>query len=122
MIGDHVAQGAGLVKVAGAILYADGFGDRDLHMVNIILVPDRLKDAIAEAEDQNILYGLLAQIVVDAKNLIFCEHFGKMLVQGFGRFQVIAEGLFKDESTPLARSEEHTSELQSLAYLVCRLL
>src|SRR2546423_11059629 len=27
-----------------------------------------------------------------------------------------------DESRPRARSEEHTSELQSLAYLVCRLL
>src|SRR2546425_1655115 len=26
------------------------------------------------------------------------------------------------EAPPLARSEEHTSELQSLAYLVCRLL
>src|SRR2546423_11993030 len=28
----------------------------------------------------------------------------------------------KTRSSPLARSEEHTSELQSLAYLVCRLL
>src|SRR2546425_7197103 len=28
----------------------------------------------------------------------------------------------RDDSTPKLRSEEHTSELQSLAYLVCRLL
>src|SRR5205823_9410568 len=28
----------------------------------------------------------------------------------------------KNENMPQARSEEHTSELQSLAYLVCRLL
>ena len=30
--------------------------------------------------------------------------------------------LFKEALAPLYRSEEHTSELQSLAYLVCRLL
>src|SRR2546425_8034365 len=31
-------------------------------------------------------------------------------------------GNFSDATTRTARSEEHTSELQSLAYLVCRLL
>src|SRR5205823_14857834 len=30
--------------------------------------------------------------------------------------------LCRPAATPLPRSEEHTSELQSLAYLVCRLL
>src|SRR2546423_11433243 len=30
--------------------------------------------------------------------------------------------LLKQQAEALARSEEHTSELQSLAYLVCRLL
>src|SRR6266404_6930567 len=39
-------------------------------------------------------------------------------VQGSGTF--VARP--KYESTLVARSEEHTSELQSLAYLVCRLL
>src|SRR3989441_7023101 len=33
-----------------------------------------------------------------------------------------AEIAGKDHRTPEPRSEEHTSELQSLAYLVCRLL
>src|SRR2546425_5871043 len=31
-------------------------------------------------------------------------------------------GAWRDPRSPSARSEEHTSELQSLAYLVCRLL
>src|SRR5687767_15493948 len=38
---------------------------------------------------------------------------------------VIADGVMKAGNTTVswdARSEEHTSELQSLAYLVCRLL
>src|SRR2546425_2564451 len=40
-------------------------------------------------------------------------------VQGLGSRE--AEGRVGDQGRP-ARSEEHTSELQSLAYLVCRLL
>src|SRR3989441_8020883 len=35
-----------------------------------------------------------------------------------GRIETVSYG----EERPIARSEEHTSELQSLAYLVCRLL
>src|SRR2546425_8123134 len=35
--------------------------------------------------------------------------------------KAVAEFLFDDEKK-MVRSEEHTSELQSLAYLVCRLL
>src|SRR3989441_4121362 len=34
----------------------------------------------------------------------------------------IADGVYKVEEDVFIRSEEHTSELQSLAYLVCRLL
>src|SRR5205823_12586030 len=36
------------------------------------------------------------------------------------RFDVLIYGV--PDTSPYARSEEHTSELQSLAYLVCRLL
>src|SRR5205823_13780849 len=39
---------------------------------------------------------------------------------GFGALVVAA--VYQTRSAGLARSEEHTSELQSLAYLVCRLL
>src|SRR2546425_1336962 len=36
--------------------------------------------------------------------------------------QLAEQGLVAGQDGNLARSEEHTSELQSLAYLVCRLL
>src|ERR1039458_10660688 len=35
---------------------------------------------------------------------------------------VIARRVYRDPASPRARSEEHTSELQSLRHLVCRLL
>src|SRR2546423_8744571 len=38
------------------------------------------------------------------------------------REPVAASGAGSDEAVGTLRSEEHTSELQSLAYLVCRLL
>src|SRR2546425_3281576 len=40
----------------------------------------------------------------------------------FKNIQMDPFGLAGDDSGLLHRSEEHTSELQSLAYLVCRLL
>src|SRR2546423_3283468 len=45
------------------------------------------------------------------------------LTQGYNHTakEVIGNGVFKEEHDNM-RSEEHTSELQSLAYLVCRLL
>src|SRR2546425_6366365 len=39
-----------------------------------------------------------------------------------GEMPAAARGLVVREPEPPLRSEEHTSELQSLAYLVCRLL
>src|SRR2546423_6512893 len=58
-----------------------------------------------------------------------CERCGKVGIdKGDGRYPVDAKFRAGVEAVPTepqqagARSEEHTSELQSLAYLVCRLL
>ena len=44
-------------------------GHRDLHVVDVAAVPDRLEDPVAEPEDEQVLDGLLAQVVVDAEDL-----------------------------------------------------
>src|SRR2546423_11017443 len=46
--------------------------------------------------------------------------FGGAVYDGYG--SMIAEHRYSPALFRVARSEEHTSELQSLAYLVCRLL
>src|SRR2546425_9136972 len=56
-------------------------------------------------------------------NNIFCPVSNRGLVCVDPTFSPVLEGGFWPRGTPnCTRSEEHTSELQSLAYLVCRLL
>src|ERR1035438_702188 len=50
---------------------------------------------------------------------LYVSNDGKKIVQG--AFYDIANNPFKPELDKLKRSEEHTSELQSLRHLVCRL-
>jgi len=42
-------------------------------VVDVFLVPERLEDAVGEAEDQQVLDGLLAEIMVDAIRLALRE-------------------------------------------------
>ena len=73
MIRDHVPQRAGRVVIAAAKLDAELFGHGDLHMIDIVAVPDRLKNAVAEAEYQNILDRFFAEVMVDAVDLAFLQ-------------------------------------------------
>ena len=51
MIRDHVAKGtSGFVKTA-TMFHTDRFGGCDLHVVNVIPIPERLENGIGEAED-----------------------------------------------------------------------
>src|SRR5947208_7090279 len=71
------------------------------------------------------LFALLS--VLERKILARIQNrYGPNRVGPFGLFQPIADGikmLIKEDIVPVrARSEEHTSELQSPDHLVCRLL
>src|SRR5205823_10119161 len=55
---------------------------------------------------------------------LFRSHLNGLGHSALGETEVVGEGrrVIGAEADHLGRSEEHTSELQSLAYLVCRLL
>ena len=55
MVLDHVANYAGGLVVVAAVLDADRLGDQHLHVVDVPPVPDRLEEAIREAEDHMFL-------------------------------------------------------------------
>ncbi|MOA16223.1 hypothetical protein D3C78_1364240 [compost metagenome] len=59
-----------------------------------MIVPERFEQAVGEPADQDVLYGLLAQVMVDAVDLLFRHHLEQASIQGFGRMQVGTEGFF----------------------------
>jgi hypothetical protein len=66
-------------------------------------VPDGLEDPVPEAQDEQVLDGLLAQVVVDAQDLVLVEVLVQGVVQGAGAAQVVAERLLDDDPALLAR-------------------
>ena len=81
MVLHHVAQRAGLVVVTGTAFEADGFGHRDLHMVDMGGVPERLVERVGKAQRHQVLHRLLAEIVVDAEDLLFLEDLADRVVE-----------------------------------------
>ena len=103
---DHVGQRAGFLVIGAAAFHADRFGRRDLHVIHVAAVPQRLEDAVAEAEGQDVLHGLLAQVMIDAVDLGFVEDFVQAVAQLARAGQVVAEGLFHHQAPPAAALAE----------------
>ena len=73
MVRHHVAQRAGLVVEAAAMADAELFIDRDLDVVDMVAVPDRLEHAVGEAQHQDVLHRLLAEVVIDPVDLVLID-------------------------------------------------
>ena len=93
----HVAEDARGVVVGGAAFDGDLFGDGDLHVVDVIAVPDRLEDGVGEAQNQKVLHCLFAEVMVDAIDLVLGELAVDRLVQSLGAGLVGAEGFFHNQ-------------------------
>ena len=98
MVLDHVAQGPGLVVVGATVLDPHRLRHGDLHVVDEVPVPDRLEEGVGEAQGQDVLHGLLAQVVVDAVDLALGEEPRQQAVQFPGRGQVAAERLLHHDA------------------------
>ncbi|CAM5734932.1 hypothetical protein SFUMM280S_04815 [Streptomyces fumanus] len=100
MVLDDVPGGADAVVVAGPAADADVLGHGDLHVVDVGPVPDRLVHLVGEAQRQDVLDRLLAQVVVDAEDLVRLEHVVHQRVQLLGARQIVPERLFDDGAAP----------------------
>jgi hypothetical protein len=90
---EDVADGSGgLVEVA-PVLDPERLRHRHLDVVDEVVVPDRLEDPVGEAEGDDVLDALLAQVVVDPEDVALGEHVGDQVLELAGRGQVVAEGL-----------------------------
>ena len=101
MVRHHVAQRAGRVVELAAPLDADALRNGDLHMVDVIAVPQRLEDAVGEPQHHDVLDRLLSEIMVDAIDLALGEHAQDFAVERLRRGQIGAERLFDDDAPPM---------------------
>ncbi len=81
-----------------APLDAERLGHRDVHALDILARPDGLEERVREPEIQNVLNGLLAQIVIDAEDGLFREGAMERGVQRPCRLEVASERLLDDDA------------------------
>ena len=85
MVRHHVAQRAGLLVELAAMLDADGLRHRDLDVVDLLSVPQRLEQAVGEAQRHNVLDRFLAEEMVDPIDLMLLQRFQDLGIERFGR-------------------------------------
>jgi hypothetical protein len=90
---DVADRARGVVVAAAAGFHADRLGDGDLHQLDVFLVPQRLEEGVAEAEHQQVLHRLLAEVVVDAVELVLAQQAEQRIIEGTRARQIGAEGL-----------------------------
>ena len=78
-------------------LDAEVLGHRDLHVVDVLVVPDRIEEAVGEAKVQKVLHRFLAEVVVDAEDRGFREHLVERRIERARAREVAAEGLLDDD-------------------------
>ena len=93
-----VADDAELVKVAAAALGAEGLLEDDLDVVDVVAVPGGAEERVAEPQDQQVLDHLLAQVVVDAVQLVLGPVGLEAALERAGALEVLAEGLLDDDA------------------------
>ncbi|GBC90332.1 hypothetical protein HRbin14_01067 [bacterium HR14] len=98
MVLHHIAQGARLIVVAGAPLQPGGLRRGNLHMLHMVAVPQRLQQQVRKPKHENVLNGLLAQVVVNPENLLFAPVGAYLLIQSASAFNIVAEGLLDHQS------------------------
>ena len=98
MVLHHVADRAGLVVIVAASLDAERLGHRDLHMVDVRAVPQRLEQNIGEAQGHQVLHRFLAEVVVDPEDAALGKHRADLVVDDGGARAVPADRLLHDDA------------------------
>ncbi len=84
--------------MADAELLVDG----DLHMIDMVAIPDRLEHAVGKAQHQDVLHRFLAEVVIDPIDLVLVDDLEQFAVQDFRRGKISPERLFNHQPPPCA--------------------
>lgn len=100
MILHDVPDYAELVKITATAFGAEGFLERNLDRRDVVSVPGRVEDAVAEPQRHEVLHHFFAKVVVDAVDLLLVEERCKVIGELLGSVRVTTEGLFDDDASP----------------------
>ena len=100
--GHHVTKRTGCVVKAAAMLHAQGFCHCDLHMIDVISIPQRLEQTVGETQGHDVLYCFLSEIVVDAIGLGLGKNAQDFAIERLSRCEIASERLLDDDPPPLA--------------------
>ena len=109
MVHHHVAVGARLFVEADALTDRKRLRHVDLHVRDVLPIPDGLEQAVREAEGEDVERRLLAEEVVDAEDLALVEGLVQRVVELHRAREIGAERLLHDDAG--ARREPHLAEL-----------
>ena len=102
MVLHHVAQGASAFVIAGASPDAQRFRRRDLHMVDVVRVPQRRENGVGKSQNQDVLGRFLAEKMVDPIGLLFCKRIVDDTIKLARRRKIRSERFFDDYAHPAA--------------------
>src|SRR6516225_8046400 len=102
MVGDHVPERAGALIKLAAPLDSDDLGGRDLHMIDVPAIPDRLEQSVGKAQRHHVLHRFLTQEMVDSINLMLAKRPEDFGVERFCGSEVMAERLLDNDPAPPA--------------------
>ena len=100
---NHVADRARLIVERGALSNRNRLCRRDLHVVDVLLIPNRLEDRVREAQDKHRLHEFLAEIVIDAIDRLFFKCTAEAAIQTRGTHGIVAEWLLDNDPLPTLR-------------------
>ena len=83
----------------------------NLHVINVVVVPDRLKARIGKAEDQHVLDRLFPQVVIHTVDLFFVDHLEQLTVERPCRGHIAAKGfsIMRRRQPPLSLSRSEAA-------------
>lgn len=116
MVLDDVTGSADSVVVASAATEADVLSHRNLHVVDVMRVPHRLENLVGKAQSHDVLYGFLAQVVVNTEDRGLGEHCIDDFVELARGFLVVTERFFNNDAAPrVVSAVRHTHTLELVA-------
>lgn len=108
MILHHIANDSEFVEISAATLRAERFLEGNENRRDVLTIPCRVEELIAESDGHQVLHHFLAQVMVNTVELILSEERGQMIAENLGARRVLSERLLDDDTTPTPKTENNS--------------